>query len=124
MLQVFTFVFVICDACITCFTHAATEKPYRADQRDTVHNIWFRHVLGDLELKIFFVGQPWWPTCFMLHLPRNLGPQLLFHLIVLLNLAFNCSESCMSFSFDKLTAGTNNFTSVILNVAFSGLFIS
>ena len=70
--SVFTFVFVIlCDAYIT---HAATDKPYRADHRETVHKIWFRHVLDDLELKIFFVGQPSWPTCFMLHLPRNLGP--------------------------------------------------
>ena len=57
-------------------THAATEKPYRADRRETVQKIWFRHVLENLELKLFFVGQPWWPTCFMLHLPRNLGPHL------------------------------------------------
>ena len=68
------FVFVIlCDAWIT---HAATEKPYRADRRESVHKIWFRHVLDELELKIFFVGQPWWPTCFMLHLSRKLSPHL------------------------------------------------
>ena len=53
-----------------------TEKPYRADHRETVHKIWLRHVLGDVELKIFFDGQQWWPTCFMLHLPRNLGRHL------------------------------------------------
>ena len=47
---------------------AVTEKPYRADHRETVHKIWLRHVLGDIELKIFFDGQQWWPTCFMLHL--------------------------------------------------------
>ena len=55
--SVFTFVFVILyDVYIT---DAATDKPYRADHRETVHKIWFRHVLDDLELKIFFVGQPW-----------------------------------------------------------------
>ena len=74
--SVFTFVFVeLCDAYIT---YAATEKPYRVNHRETVHKIWFRHVLDDVELKIFFVGQPWWPTFFMLHLPRNLGLHL-FH---------------------------------------------
>ena len=72
--SVFKFVFVmLCDAYIT---HAATDKPHRADHRETVHITWFRHVFDDLELKIFFVGQPWRPTCFMLHLPRKLGPHL------------------------------------------------
>ena len=71
----FTFVFVIlCDAYIT---RAATDEPYRADHRETVHKIWFRYGLDDLELKIFFVVQPWWSIFFMLHLPRNLGPHLL-----------------------------------------------
>ena len=91
---VFTFAFVKwCDAYIT---HAAIDKPYRADHRETVplicnaqyiikilvpiekkmQKIWFRHVLDNLWLKIFFVVQPWWLTCFMLHLPRNLGPHL------------------------------------------------
>ena len=48
----------------------------------------------------------------------------LFHFIVLLNPVFKCSKNCMSFSFDKITIGTNNFTSVVLNVAFYGLSIS
>ena len=39
----------------------------------------------------------------------------LFHFIVLLNPVFNCSKSFMSFSFDKVTTGTYNFVSVILN---------
>ena len=39
----------------------------------------------------------------------------LFHFIVLLNPVFNCSKSFVSFSFDKVTAGTCNFVSVILN---------
>ena len=95
----------MCDAYIT---HAATEKlhlhytcSYRADHRETIplicnaqytikilvliekkmQKIWFRYVLDNLELKIFFVDQPWWPTCFMLHLPRNLGPHLIQDLL-------------------------------------------
>ena len=44
--------------------------------RETVQEIWFRHVLDDLELKLFFTGQPWWPTCLMLHLSRDLSPHL------------------------------------------------
>ena len=68
----FTFVFVIlCDACIT---HAAAERAYWVGHRETGHEVWFRDVLDDQELKIFFVDQPWWPTCFMLYLPRNLVP--------------------------------------------------
>ena len=55
---------------------AVTDKTYRADLRETVHKIWFRHVLGDLELKILFVDQQCWLICFMLQLPRNLGPHL------------------------------------------------
>ena len=43
---------------------------------EKLHKISFRHVLDDLDLKIIFVGQPWWLACFMLHLPRNLGPHL------------------------------------------------
>ena len=39
----------------------------------------------------------------------------LFHFIVLLNPDFNCSKSFISFSFDKVTTGTYNFVSVILN---------
>ena len=35
--------------------------------------------------------------------------------IVLLNPVFNCSKSFVSFSFDKVTTGTYNFVSVILN---------
>ena len=38
----------------------------------------------------------------------------LFHFIVLLNPAFNCSKSFISFSYDKVTTGTYNFVSVIL----------
>ena len=45
----------------------------------------------------------------------------LFHLIVLLNPVFNCSKSLLSYSVDKVTTGTYNFVSVILNVAFVGL---
>ena len=35
--------------------------------------------------------------------------------MVLLNLDLNCSKNCVSFSFDKITTGTYNFVSVILN---------
>ena len=44
----------------------------------------------------------------------------LFHLMVLLNTALNCSKSILSFSVDKVTTGTYNFVSVILNIAFIG----
>ena len=44
----------------------------------------------------------------------------LFHFIVLLNPDFNCSKSFISFSFDKLTTGTYNFVSVILNSSSAG----
>ena len=39
----------------------------------------------------------------------------LFHFIVLLNPNFNYSKSFISFSFDKVTTGTYNVVSVILN---------
>ena len=39
----------------------------------------------------------------------------LFHFIVLLNPHFNCSQSFLSFSFEKVTTGTNNFVSVVSN---------
>ena len=45
----------------------------------------------------------------------------LFHLIVLLNLVFNCSKSILSSSTDKVTTGIYSFVSVILNVGLSGL---
>ena len=45
----------------------------------------------------------------------------LFHLIVLLNPDFNCSKKLLSSFVDKVTTGTYNFVSVILNVAFAGL---
>ena len=41
----------------------------------------------------------------------------LFHLIVLLNPDFNCSKKLLSSFVDKVTTGTYNFVSVILNVA-------
>ena len=41
-------------------------------------------------------------------------------MIVLLNPVLNCFKSVLSFSFDKVTTGTYNFTSVILNVPFVG----
>ena len=41
----------------------------------------------------------------------------LFHLIVLLNPVFNCSNNLISFSVAKVTTGTYNFVSFILNVA-------
>ena len=44
----------------------------------------------------------------------------LFHLIVLLNPDFNCSKKLLSSFIDKVTTGTYNFVSVILNVAFVG----
>ena len=47
----------------------------------------------------------------------------LFHLIVLLNSDFNCSKKLLSSVIDKITTGTCNFVSSILNAAFYGLFI-
>ena len=44
----------------------------------------------------------------------------LYHLIVLLNLIFNCSNSLLLLSADKVTTGTYNFVPVILKVAFVG----
>ena len=44
--------------------------------------------------------------------------------MVLLNPNFNCSKNFMSFSFDKVTTGTYNFVSVILNVAADGATIA
>ena len=41
----------------------------------------------------------------------------LFHFIVLLNPDFNCSDSLLSFSVDKVTTGTYNLQSVISNFA-------
>ena len=35
--------------------------------------------------------------------------------MVLLNPDFNCSENFISFSFDRLATGTDNFVSVVLN---------
>ena len=48
----------------------------------------------------------------------------LFHLIILLNPILHCSKSILSFLVDKVTTGTYNFTSVILNVTFVGAFIA
>ena len=48
----------------------------------------------------------------------------LFYSTVLLNLVFNCSKSFLSFLVDKVTTGTYNVVSVILNVAFVGLSIA
>ena len=47
----------------------------------------------------------------------------LFHLIVLLNPVLNCSKNALPFSVDKVTTGTYNFASAILNVAFVGILI-
>ena len=47
----------------------------------------------------------------------------LFHLTVLLNPVLNCSKSFLSFSVDKVTTGTYNFVSLILNNEFVGAFI-
>ena len=48
----------------------------------------------------------------------------LFHLIALLSPVANCSKSVLSFSVDKVTTGTYNFLSFILNVTFVGLLIT
>ena len=45
----------------------------------------------------------------------------LLHLVVLLSPVLNCSKSLFSFSVAKVTTGTCNFVSVILNAAFVGL---
>ena len=47
-----------------------------------------------------------------------------FDFIVLLNPAFNCHKSLLSFSVDKVTNGTYNVVSVILNVVFAAAFIA
>ena len=47
----------------------------------------------------------------------------LFYLIVPLNSVLNYSKSVLPFSVNKLTTGTYNFVSVILNVGFVGLLI-
>ena len=44
----------------------------------------------------------------------------LFHFIVLLNPYFNCPNNFLSFSADKVTTGTYNLQSVILNFALAG----
>ena len=44
----------------------------------------------------------------------------LFHFIVLLNPDFNCSNSLLSFSADKVTMATYNLQSVISNLASVG----
>ena len=48
----------------------------------------------------------------------------MFHFIGLLNPDFYCSNSFVSFSFDKITTGTYNFVSVILNFAPDGVTIA
>ena len=45
-------------------------------------------------------------------------------MIVLLNSVFNFSKSLLSLSADKVTTGTYNFVSVILNASFVGAFIA
>ena len=45
-------------------------------------------------------------------------------MIVLLNPVFNCSKILLSFSADKVTTGTYNFVSAIVNVAFVGAAIA
>ena len=44
----------------------------------------------------------------------------LFHIIVILNPDFNCSFYLLSFSADKVTTGSHNLQSVILNFASVG----
>ena len=44
----------------------------------------------------------------------------LFHFIVILNPDFNCSNSLLSFSADKVTTGAYNLSSVISNFALAG----
>ena len=45
-------------------------------------------------------------------------------MIVLLNPAFNCSNNVLLFSADKVTTGTYNFVSFILNVPPVGALIA
>ena len=47
----------------------------------------------------------------------------LFHLIVLFNSDLNCSKKLLSSFVHKVTTGTYNFVSVILNMAFLGASI-
>ena len=44
--------------------------------------------------------------------------------MVVLNRVLNCSKCLLSFSVDKVTTGTYNFVSVVINVAFVGLSIA
>ena len=48
----------------------------------------------------------------------------LFHLMVLLNPAFNCSNNLLSSSVDRVTTGTYSFTSVITDVPPVGALVS
>ena len=48
----------------------------------------------------------------------------LFHFIVLLNPLFSCSKNLLASSAERVTAGTYNFASFILNVASVGAFIA
>ena len=48
----------------------------------------------------------------------------MFHFIVLLIPVFNCSKRFMSFCNDKVTTGTYNLVSFILNVASNGTTIA
>ena len=48
----------------------------------------------------------------------------LFHFIVFLNPDFNCSDSLLPFSADKVTMGTYNLQSVISNYASVGELIA
>ena len=48
----------------------------------------------------------------------------LFHFIVLSNPDFSCSKNLLSSCVERVTTGTYNFASPILNVAFVGAFIS
>ena len=48
----------------------------------------------------------------------------LFHLIILLNPVFNCSNKLLSSWGDKVTIGKYNFVSVILKVEYIGAFFA
>ena len=48
----------------------------------------------------------------------------LFHLVVLLNSVFNCSNNLLSSSVNKVTIGTYSFVSFVLNVVLVGALIS
>ena len=54
----------------------------------------------------------------------NISDLYLFHLIVLLNPVFNCSDNLLSSSVDIVTTGACSFVSVISNVAHVGLLTS